>query len=84
MPIRLPSFRTWAVVVVLAGLMVLLAFEITSSRPAFSGPVSGPTRPGPNSGAGVDLQCGNGQECGPDNPAVRVAPTLPIGPKIQP
>ena len=76
--------RGWAVVVVLAGLMVLLALQLTSPRSTQSGPVSGPTRPGPNAETGVDLECGNGQECGPDNPPVRVAPTPPIGPKVQP
>ena len=33
---------------------------------------------------GKDLQCGGGSECGPENPATRVAPSLPRGPKVQP
>lgn len=32
----------------------------------------------------TDLQCGAGRECGPDNPATRVAPSVPRGPKVRP
>jgi hypothetical protein len=67
----------------IAILVLLLAF-IAFSRPSIPAPVSGPTRPGPNSNSGVDLECGAGAECGPNNPAVRVAPTPLTGPKILP
>ena len=33
---------------------------------------------------GLDVQCKRGSECGPNNPAVNIAPSRPNGPKGQP
>jgi hypothetical protein len=66
----------------IAMLGFLLLFQVT--RPVADVPVSGATHAGPNANAGTDLECGRGVECGPDNPAVRVAPSPVIGPKVVP
>jgi hypothetical protein len=72
-----------AAVTAIAILVLLLAF-VAFQPPPIPAPVSGPTRGDANTNSGVDLECGGGAECGPDNPAVRIAPTPMIGPKILP
>jgi hypothetical protein len=64
-------------------LILLLAFQ--TMQPAVAGqPISVPMTRGANTNSGVDLVCGGTAECGPDNPAVKVAPSPKIGPKVQP
>jgi hypothetical protein len=72
-----------AAVTAIAILVLLLAF-VAFQPPPIAAPVSGPSKPGLYTNGGVDLECGGGAECGPDNPAVRVAPSPVIGPKILP
>jgi hypothetical protein len=84
---RLSPLNIAASIAALAGiaiLVLLLAFVALQPPPIAAPMMSGPTRAGPNTNSGVDLECAPGGECGPDNPAIRVAPTPPIGPKILP
>jgi hypothetical protein len=59
-------------------LVLLMAYAAANAGVARSGPVHVSTVD-----TGTDLQCGAGSECGPDNPATKVAPSLPRGPKVQ-
>ena len=72
-----------ATVPAIALLILVLAFHAMQVG-AISGPVSSPTKGGAIVHSGVDLQCGVGTECGPDNPAVGVAASPVIGPKVVP
>jgi hypothetical protein len=83
---RLSPLNIAASIGTLAGIaiLVLLLALVALQPPPIAVPMSGPTRAGPNTNSGVDLECGPGGECGPDNPAIRLAPSPVIGPKILP
>ena len=60
-------------------LVLLMAYSAANTGVVRSGPVHVSTVD-----TGTDLQCEAGSECGPENPATKVAPNLPRGPKAQP
>jgi hypothetical protein len=82
--IEFASSRRPLLALAVVSVALLLITQLASPAVSPSASYSGPTRAGANGGAGIDLQCGNGLECGPNNPAVKVAPSLPVGPKSQP
>jgi hypothetical protein len=73
-------------IIVAAGTVVLVVFLASGAMQPVAAPAttSGATHVTPGGDAGVDLVCGGGIECGPDNPAIGVAPSPVIGPKVQP
>jgi hypothetical protein len=74
------------VIVLVVGLLLLFALAWSQSQAIRSGTVS--AGHGIDGRAvidtGKDRQCQPGAECGPGNPATKVAPSPAKGPKVQP
>jgi hypothetical protein len=80
---RVRPRRRW-IVAATGAVIVAVFLAIGAMRPMAGPPMSGPTHSTLGGNAGVDLVCGGGTECGPDNPAIGVAPSPGLGPKVQP
>jgi hypothetical protein len=71
-------------------LVALLAWAILwAVRPVATGsgvdlPRAGAVQAPANAVKGVDLVCSGGKECGPSNPATKVAPSVAPGAKVEP
>jgi hypothetical protein len=70
-----------ALLVTVGVLLLILAFG--NRLAAANVPIYGAAH-GPTVDYGTDLQCAAGRECGPNNPATKVAPSPKHGPKQQP
>ncbi len=68
--------------------LFLLGAVLWTVRPEPSAQVDLPRAGAVNAPAnavkGVDLVCSGGKECGPSNPATKVAPSIAPGPKTEP